>query len=682
MRRRAARSLDLVLVVLLGAASTVAPAAPTGAAGETPLLTGRWTHAFEEGGAEVPRCQAGAGGEVVCKPAAVQMAVLPDGRIFYVNGVEGDENIRYGQAFELGPRSRSDRARVLDRRGSEPAWTIPTPEDGGGTNPQIRPGANDANSDPFGVAGVPGRPGDGFVGSAWGRAGGPPQEPTSPPDDVQDNDGGLFCSDVAQLADGRLLLAGGTDYYNQPAVMDRDEGDDADVGVAELEGIRAARLFDPSTDSFTPAADMHYGRWYPTLVTLADGRVLAASGMTRMVKDTQLSQVRRSELYDPAADTWTVTAGPESETSLPLYPRLHVMPDGKVLYNGVGETWGPFGYAVDEAEWALQKLFDPRTGRWETTGLAPAGVRGGAFEVMLPLRPPYDDATMLTFGGTLGPSPGTSLATTLSTLTTATRHGRITSRTTGSLHNRRWFSDGVLLPDGTVLATNGGDKDSPLTPGFEMAVHQAELFDPRTGTWTPMASSGRDRVYHISAALLPDGRVLVGGNAPPGAGYGGRRSQGDPFANNDKDPSFEIFSPPYLFRGERPEITYSPGHVAWGSSFPLRATRAGEIVSVVLVRLPSPQHNIDSDQRAVELAFSRHRDTLTAVAPPGGAVAPPGFYYLFVNRSSPLGPVPSVARIVKVGTASDPQPAFLPMVDSTVAAGRLSATPPPGGGSP
>ncbi|MGH9036531.1 MAG: galactose oxidase-like domain-containing protein, partial [Acidimicrobiia bacterium] len=64
-----------------------------------------------------------------------------------------------------------------------------------------------------------------------------------------------------------------------------------------------------------------------------------------------------------------------------------------------------------------------------------------------------------------------------------------------------------------------------------------------------------------------------------------------------------------------------------------------------------------------------------ATAPPGGSVAPPGFYYLFVNRSSPSGPVPSVARMVKVGPTSDPAPALQPLADSTVAAGRVAATP-------
>jgi hypothetical protein len=174
---------------------------------------------------------------------------------------------------------------------------------------------------------------------------------------------------------------------------------------------------------------------------------------------------------------------------------------------------------------------------------------------------------------------------------------------------------------------------------------------------------------------LPDGRVLAGGHAPPPALYGSRRDQGGPFANNDKDSSFEIFSPPYLFRGPRPTITDSPAGVAWNSSFTLRVTGARQIDSVVLIRAPSPQHGIDSDQRAVELQFTRDGDVVTAAAPPDGNIALPGFYYLFVNRSSPSGPVPSVARMVKVGSTSDPAPAPQPMLDSTVAAGRSSATP-------
>ena len=88
--------------------------------------------------------------------------------------------------------------------------------------------------------------------------------------------------------------------------------------------------------------------------------------------------------------------------------------------------------------------------------------------------------------------------------------------TKGQLNNRRWFHDGTILPDGTVLATNGGDKDSLQMPGYEVAVRQAEIYDPATDSWKPVASAARDRHYHETATLLPDGRVLVRGHVERG----------------------------------------------------------------------------------------------------------------------------------------------------------------------
>ena len=70
----------------------------------------------------------------------------------------------------------------------------------------------------------------------------------------------------------------------------------------------------------------------------------------------------------------------------------------------------------------------------------------------------------------------------------------------------------------------------------------------------------------------------------------------------------------------------------------------------MLLRTPSPQHGTDSDQRALKLEFSPSSDrTLTATAPPSGRAAPPGLYYLVINRQSLEGPIPSVARMVFVG---------------------------------
>ena len=78
------------------------------------------------------------------------------------------------------------------------------------------------------------------------------------------------------------------------------------------------------------------------------------------------------------------------------------------------------------------------------------------------------------------------------------------------------------------------------------------------------------------------------------------------------------------------------------------------------MRLRSPQHIIDSDQRTVRLALHSPPGRLTVVAPPHGAVAPPGYYYLFVNLTTRRGPIPSMARVVRIGPESDlseaPQP--------------------------
>jgi hypothetical protein len=109
-------------------------------------------------------------------------------------------------------------------------------------------------------------------------------------------------------------------------------------------------------------------------------------------------------------------------------------------------------------------------------------------------------------------------------------------------------------------------------------------------------------------------------------------------------------------------------------------TGSDEIGSIALIRLGSPQHGLDTDIRSVELEFTQNGDTLTAAAPPSGVVAPPGYYYLFVNKKSPKGLIPSVAAMVRVGdlvsaSALGAKPALIPFKDSSVPANAGSATP-------
>ncbi len=611
-----------------------------------PAEVGAWSTPFEEGGSKAPRCWTAAG-RIVCKPTAVGAAMLRDGRVLYMNGIESGENVQYGAVPEAAPETRDSLSRILDIRGGTARFAKPSPETGVASNPNIN-----GETDPFGVLGVPGRPGDGLAGTMWGMAGGPPQNPTSPPDDVQKNDGDLFCTDMAQLADGRILIAGGTDWYDEPAAIDRENGGPMGVGVSELEGLRSAQIFDPATGKYIGVKPMKFGRWYPGLVTLPDGKVFVAGGVTKLIKSTQGSQVRGTETFNPATGSW-IDNGPAAEISLPLFPRLHLMPNGKIFYAGVGQVFGPMGQAVDELLWIFQQFYNPASKTWEMGDPAPFGVVGGASQVMLAMDPPYDKATLLIPGGTLGPTPGSVLATNLSWLVTVDKNGNVTNEQTGNLNNARWYSSAVTLPTGEVFVTSGASHDEVVAPGTERPIRQPELYNPTTKTWTAMAESARDRTYHNSALLLPDGRVLVGGHSPIWAGYGASHDlMPGVTANNDKDSSFEVFSPPYLFRGARPRLTAVQKGIKWGSTFPITVDNARAISQVVLSRLPSPQHITDSDARTLRLSFTKSGSTLRAKAPPNGIAAPPGYYYLFVIKGTGASAVPSVARIVKVGSTN------------------------------
>jgi hypothetical protein len=649
-----------VLVAMLVSASAIMPASA-----DTASEIGVWGAPWEEGGSGVPACTPLEDGTFFCKPTAVSIAQLATGHLLYWNGIEASENPQFTIAPEAGVWTRDSQARILSLLGSTPAWANPFPMRG--------PSGNDApyyetlppDEALLGMVGVPGRPGDGFVGSIFGQLYEAP--PVAPPDDPADNDADMFCSDLIQLADGRLLIAGGTDFYAQPRLPD-DLPTIGGWGVPELEGLRNTRIYDPKTGKFAKTTPMKYGRWYPTLVTLPNGDVFVASGVTKLVKNTQASQVRRTETFSLKTMKWTENyTGMASENSLPLFARLHLMPNGKIFYNGVGQMngFGPTGWAVDEALWALAQFFDPQSKEWEMVGPTAFGTRGGAFSTLLPLKPPYDKGTLLIGGGTLLPTPAIPLALPIVERVTVDKAGNVTNDRAANLKHARWFGTAVVLPDGKVAAFSGANLDEVLLPGLMSAVREAELYDPATDTWTSIGSGARDRTYHNSAILLPDGRVLVGGHSPIPAFNHVHMDLPAPLANNHKDPSFEIYSPPYLFRGERPQIAYSPAGVAYKQGFTVNLGASDPIETVSLIRLPAQTHTMAADARSVELPFTQLGNTLTVTAPPDGIVAPPGPYYLFVNKKSAKGPIPSVAAITMVGSQSNAAKAYQPMGGTT-----------------
>ena len=86
---------------------------------------------------------------------------------------------------------------------------------------------------------------------------------------------------------------------------------------------------------------------------------------------------------------------------------------------------------------------------------------------------------------------------------------------TGSMTTPRSRHTATLLRNGKVLVA-GGYCPRPTTKGCpsvfdpDGAIAAAELYDPRTGTWSATGSMTTTRFRH-SATLLADGRVLVAG---------------------------------------------------------------------------------------------------------------------------------------------------------------------------
>jgi hypothetical protein len=404
----------------------------------------------------------------------------------------------------------------------------------------------------------------------------------------------LFCSGHAQLADGRILVVGG---YAPPS-----------LGSAE------ANIFDPVSLTWTKVPNMSYRRWYPSATTLGDGRVLVTSGGQTCL--TCLADI--PEIYNPATNSWTRLTG--ASWAMPYYPFTYLLPDGRVLDAGANEA------AV------VTRALDVATQTWTT--IDPVVVDGHSSAMYLPGK--IIKSGTGTDSGASGTVAATAYVLDMTSPSPAWRQ-------IPSMAFARAYHNTTLLPDGSVLVTGGGSRRDGKNEQY--AVKQAELWSPVTETWTTLAQAATPRLYHSSALLLPDARVLVAGS-------------GNDSGMVDRTAA-EIFSPPYLFRGARPTIGSVPSVLSYATDFLLQTADAAGIASVALIRPAAVTHSFDEDQRFVPLTFVRNGGSLTIQSPANANLAPPGYYMLFIVNSNG---VPSTAAWVQfAGTAQDTQPPSAPV---------------------
>jgi hypothetical protein len=319
----------------------------------------------------------------------------------------------------------------------------------------------------------------------------------------------MFCSAHTFLPDGRLIVMGGHEG--------RDSVGSTDTNILEYGTQYTWRL---------QASDpMNGGRWYPTAVTLANGDIVVAGGDRTGPGDV-----------NPIPEVWNSAIGGWRELSnawlqMPLYSPMHLAPNGNVFMSGTHQF--------------TRYLDTSGTGSWISLGNRLYGLRDYGSSVL------YDDGKVLVMGGG-DPPTATAEIIDLNAVTP-------TWQWTSSMAYARRQHNATLLADGKVLVT-GGTSSGGFNDGTN-AVFAAELWDPATGKWITLSAMQIKRLYHSSAVLLPDGRVLSAGGGRPAA-----------IAAQDNEDA-EIFSPPYLFNGPRPTITGAPATVSYGQS--LRGADAG-----------------------------------------------------------------------------------------------------------
>ncbi|MFH8389848.1 galactose oxidase-like domain-containing protein [Streptomyces sp. NPDC018036] len=372
----------------------------------------------------------------------------------------------------------------------------------------------------------------------------------------------------------------------------------------DFQGIRAAYEFDPRAERYIPVDPMAKARWYPTLVGLDDGRVLAVSGLD----DVGVIDPGDTEIYDPVTRKWS----PGPHRYFPTYPALFLTEGGKLFYPASNAGYGPADQGREPGLW------DPRTNTFQKVpGLRDADRTETSASVLLP--PAQDQKVMILGGGGVGESAKSTARTAVVDL----RKGSPAFEDGPDLPQGTRYLNSVIMPDDTVFTTNGS---RDYRGRGASNILKAQFYDPRTNTFHEAASPRVGRNYHSEALLLPDGRVATFGSDPL---FDDRRNT----KLGHFEQRMEIFTPPALHRdgARRPVLGAGPEELDPNHRATFATAHPERVVKARLMRPSAVTHTTDVEQRSIELGLTKTADSVTVDVPTDPALVPPGWYMLFVT---------------------------------------------------
>lgn len=410
-----------------------------------------------------------------------------------------------------------------------------------------------------------------------------------------------WCSSGQFLPDGTLLQTGGNL--------------DGALKIRRIVPCPAAGTCDWVED---PNAALAEPRWYSTDQLLPDGRVIVVGG--RAVFTYEFVPKATGQGSFPLAFL-KATNDAQNDN---YYPFVHLLPNGN-LYIFANRDSIEFNYNTR----TVVRNFPRIPGE-------PRNYPSGGSSVLLPLDGPsgYQAAEVLVCGGAqfgafrqptkqflAAPSCGRMVIT-----------AKAPVWAMSNMPMRRCMGDMIILPSGEVLIINGALRGSQGYGFASEPILHPIIYNPGRRRFAVLAPTTIPRVYHSTANLLPDGRVLVAGsNTHLFYTFTGA------FPTELR---VEAFLPPYLdkvFNARRPQITNVPARVRHGQTFTVVFTLPGPLTALEINLLSSPYstHSYSQGQRMLRLKLAAavrvatNRYSVAVTAPPNGNIAPASYYMLF-----------------------------------------------------
>lgn len=453
-----------------------------------------------------------------------------------------------------------------------------------------------------------------------------------------------FCAGGGWLGNGTMVSVGGN------AVENTNPTEDGRTGL---------RMFTPcdgdDCEIYENPSRLHLtsDRWYPSTTRLDDGSLIIFGGMIAAGYNNQEST------DNPTLEFW-----PPKGTGLAVYSTF--------LHDALNTNLFPVTFLLPSGDIFVAANTMAMTYNWRTNKETRLPGFANGVKINYPASPANAllpltivnawTPEVLICGGTNADTDG--------------HEWKLTSQTPGSnqcsrmvinkagikkgwqveyMTEARVMSDAILTPDGQVLLINGAKtgvagygnvlnevgKSNADNPNYRPTLYEPDAAKGKRFS-TKFPSSSIERLYHSSASLLPDGRIMVAGSNPNGdVSTTTYRTRYD----------VEIFAPPYVSM-TRPSFKNYPSNIYYGNNFTVTVSvpSGTKVVRAVLMDLGYSTHGVHMSQRWVEMVASVKGTKMTVKAPAKAGIFPPGPGWMYVLADG----IPSKGFKIMMGDASTP----------------------------